>query len=959
MSRTAVTTALAALVAGILHAAAAGAQPVPSSPPAKPANVGELEEVAVTGSRISSLASYEQPTPVTVVGMEILERENHTDLISVMQKVPAVGASSNPNTSNGSQSVSAGTAGLSLVNLRNLGSNRTLVLFDGMRVVPSTQGGGVDLNLLPSSLVQRIDVVTGGASAAWGSDAVAGVVNVILNKRFDGVQAHVEGATNEGRTRETAKGELSYGTPLFDGRGHVIVSGAYMNSPDVVNPQQTSWYRSQNLVNNPAYTATNDQPRLIHAENVGLSSATQGGLITGGPLRGIQFVGPKGTPAPFNFGNVSGTLSNGGTFENPVNSGQANNIAIPIRTTTFLGYFSYDLTDTTKMSVELNYGDSDTTNGSASYTRQGNLTIQRDNPFLDEGIRQRMFDLNITSFPLGTTNVNSLPNDGSATYTEASGLGNLFNEVDRKLFRQVLSLDGRLGAWRWSAFGQHSRVDRHTHMVVDPVVANYNRAVDAVRVTAQNVGSSGLPIGSIACRSTLLDPRNGCVPLNVLGVGVASPEAIAYVNNGPAASDLLLTQWTAGFSFEGEPFSTWAGPVATALGAEYRKDTAKQTADALSYQRAYAAGNFQYFDAKDSVYEGFAELNVPLLKDSVVQSLDANGAARLTRYSSSGKVTTWKLGLTSQLHEMVRIRGTASSDIRAPSLSDLYNPGSTSIQVVTDPFRPGNPTTNIFALNSGNPNLDPEKARTYTAGVVLTPLPGLSASVDWYSIDISGAIVSPSFPYTLAQCYAGNQIFCPLIQRNEQGVITVIATSPVNAASYRTSGIDFQADYKLAAFGGQLAMSVIGNYAKELVIDSLGVVVQQAGSLNRAPPNEGTSGAPKLRGNLTATYSRDAWTVAAQLRGFGEAKLNNAWGPKDVDDNSVPAVAFLDLRASLYLGEDRQYQAYLAVDNVLSRDPPITPHGPQAGITYFYVPTRTDIYDALGRSFRMGFRAKF
>lgn len=914
--------------------------------------------MVVTGSRIT-ISGYQQPTPVTVVNAEMLLRDNHTDLSSVIAQLPAVGAGSSPNTSNGSQSVSAGSAGLALVNLRNLGADRTLVLFDGKRVVPSTQGGGVDLNLLPSSLVQRIDIVTGGASAAWGSDAVAGVVNVILNKKFTGWSAHVEGASNQKGTRQAGKAELSFGTNLFNDRGHLILSGAYLYSPDMITPQETSWYKSQNLVNNPTFTAANGQPRLIHANNVGLSSATQGGLITGGPLRGTQFL-ENGRPAPFNFGNVSGTLSNGGSAVSPVVNGQANSLTVPIKTTTLFGYFAFNVTDDILATVELNYGDSKTTNGSASYTRQGNINIRIDNPFLDPSIVSRMTAAGVTTFPLGTTNVNNLPTDGSAEYIEKEGLGNLYDDVDRTLFRQTAALQGSFRSWKWDAHAQHSRVKRHTHVVVDPVVANYNLAIDAVRVTAANVGTSSLAIGSIACRSTLTSPTNGCQPLNVLGIGVASPAAIAYVNSGPAASDLILEQYTAAASVEGQPFSTWAGPVAVAAGVEYRRESAQQTADPLSYARAYAAGNFQFFDSHDYNYEGFAEANVPLLKDSIVQSLDASLAGRFTHYSSSGSVKTWKLGLTSQLNDHIRLRGTWSADIRAPSLSDLYNPGSTSIQVVSDPFR-SNATTNIFALNSGNPNLKPERAKTLSGGFVLTPqwIPGLSASLDWYSINIKGAIASPGFPYTLAQCFAGVQIFCPLIIRNGAGVITTIATSPVNAASHKTSGLDLQADYRRDVADGQLGVSLIGNYTHELVFDSLGVVVRQDGSLNRAPPNTGTAGAPKLRATLAVTYRKDRIAGAFQVRGFGSAKLNNIWGPLDVDDNSVPRMAFVDLRGSYYFGDEQSIQAYVALDNVFNTDPPNIPHGPLAGITYFYNPTRTDIYDFMGRSLRVGIRAHF
>lgn len=918
-----------------------------------------LEEVVVTASRIT-ISGYQQPTPVTVVSAEKMARDGHTDLSSIIQQLPSAGASSSPNTANGSQSVSAGTAGLSLVNLRGLGVERTLVLFDGKRVVSSTQSGGVDLNLLPSSLVQRIDVVTGGASAAWGSDAVSGVVNVILNKRFTGWATNIEGATNDGNYRRTGKAELSYGVDIGE-RAHLILSGAYLYSPDLVLPQQTSWYKATNLVNNPAYTPTNNQPRLIHADYVGLSSATQGGLITSGPLRGIQFLGPNGTPAPFNFGNVSGTLSNGGTFENPVLSGQADNLAVPIESETFFGHFAYEFSENLRGTFEVNYGHSMTTNGSGSYTRQGNINIRSDNPYLDPTIVARMATLGISSFPLGTTNANNLDPRRGDNYTEPYGLGNLYDDVERSLLREVATLSGSFRGWTWNADVQHSKVERHTHLPVDPVIANYNLAIDAVRVTAANVGASGLPVGSIVCRSRLSTPNNGCVPLNVLGVGVASPEAIAYVNSGPAASDLDLEQYTGGLSVQGQPVSTWAGPVSVVAGVEYRRESVLQTADQMSYDRAYAAGNFQYMKADYHTYEAFAETSVPLLKDSFVQSLDATAAGRVTNYSTSGRVETWKLGLTSQVNDDIRLRGTVSADIRAPSLADLFNPGSTSIQVVADPFRPGSPSTNIFALSSGNPDLQPERAKTYSVGVVLSPhwVPGLTASVDWYSINIKDAITSASFNTVLAQCFAGVQVFCPLIQRDAAGVISIIATAPVNAASYKTSGIDFQADYSRPIGAGTLNVSLMGNYTHDTIIDSLGVVVHAEGSLNRDPPNVGTVGQPKLRATLTGSYVTDRYSVSAQVRGFGSAKLNNVWGPKDVDDNSVPRVALLDLRASYMVDKEKAVQIYAAVDNVLDTDPPSIPHSSATAAPYFYVPTRTDIYDALGRSYRFGVRARF
>src|SRR6202000_3424197 len=239
-----------------------------------------VEQVIVSASRIS-VAGYQAPTPVTVVGAEQLQRDAQTDIGDVIRQLPAFGTSSGPNNSSSANYIVSGTPGIDVVNLRQLGVLRTLVLFDGQRVVASSVSGGVDLSTMPSSLVQRVDVVTGGASAAWGSDAVAGVVNVILNKNFDGFAANLEGSDSWKDDHRQYKGEISYGTDFDGDRGHTIFAASYLGSPDTFFINQRSWFQNTRLVNNPAYVSGNGQPQLIHANNVGQSQATQGGLITG------------------------------------------------------------------------------------------------------------------------------------------------------------------------------------------------------------------------------------------------------------------------------------------------------------------------------------------------------------------------------------------------------------------------------------------------------------------------------------------------------------------------------------------------------------------------------------------------------------------------------------------------------------------------------------------------------
>lgn len=938
-----------ALFASAALACGAGPALAQTAAPA-PGGAETVGEVVVTGSRLN-LSGYKAPTPVTVVGAEKLQRDSHMDLSSVLQHLPAVGPSISTNSGAATQSTSSGTSGLALANLRNLGAGRTLTMYDGIRVAPSGDGGGVDLNLLPSALVGRIDVVTGGASAAWGSDAVSGVVNIILNRNFRGFAGNVEGASNEAGTRQSAKVELSYGTDIGD-RAHLIVSGSYLNSPDLVIPTDTPWYKAQMLVDNPAYTATNAEPRLIHVNRAGMRTATRGGVVVGpagSPLLGWQFT-ENGRPERFDFGRISGLVTTGGTYANAVYEGEAHALTIPIENVQGFGHLTYDLTDTIKARFEINYARSKMRNSSPSYARE--VVILRDNPYIDASLLPLLGAA--PSFTVGTTNFNNVDIAAGDDPTDEN-VGGWGNRVTRELDRQVFSLEGKFRGWDWNVDLQRSQSYRYTDSNRNPIVANYNLAVDAVRVTTANVGNSGLAIGSIVCRSRLTNPGNGCLPLNILGRNVADPAAIAWIQGTGAWSELWQTQHTASVAVRGEPFELWAGPVAVALGLDYRREAINQTADPLSYARAYSIGNFQKFKDSYNSKEGFAEINVPLVRDNVVQSLDFNAAGRVTDYSTSGRVETWKVGATSQIIDDVRVRATLSRDIRAPSLLALYNPGSSQRQTVADPGRGGAPT-NIATFIRGNPNLVPETAETFTAGLVLTPqfIPGLSASIDYYKIDITGAFATPNQGLILSECAAGNAQYCALVNRDAAGILQSVTVAAINAAFEKTAGWDFQVDYRMDAFGGSLDFTAMGNYTTELAVKSFGVVREDLNSLRG-----GADGPLKFRATYGVNYRADRFSLGGQVRHLGKAHLNPNWTSKDVDDNSIPAMAYLDLRASYYIDEAKRFQAYVAVDNALDAGPPVIPQRSTDAFSFFFAPTRTDLYDFLGRQFRFGLRAKY
>jgi len=644
-----VQSSLGAMCVAVLMPAAASAQEAPTAAQTQGA-LASLEAesgdaIVVTGSRITR-EGYEAPTPVTVVGAEQIQRDARASIGDTIRDLPAVGSSTSPANGQGSSGIVAGTSGLDTINLRQLGNVRTLVLFDGQRVVASNINGSVDIRTLPQMLVERVDVVTAGAPAAWGSDAVSGVVNLVLNKRFEGLRLSGDYSNTHEWDYRRVRFQGAAGSSFADGRGHVIVSGTYQDSPQTVFAGKRDWNKDTALMQNPAYTPDNAEPRYITVDNVGVSQATTGGLITAGPLRGIQFVGPNADPVEFDFGQVNGPLSFMGDQEQFLASFVNLNSAFEQKT--FFGYASYDFAPCLRVSAQLNYGRTDAANASVPLlTRLGNLTIQRDNPFIPTSIQRQMDQPGLTTLRMGTTNLNNIPMGSEYTLDLVSntvGIPTAF--LERTLKRGVLTAEGDIGSdWSWNAYFQRGHLDFYQETINNHIDANYDRAIDAVVAPVGN--AAGIAPGTIVCRSTLTDPTNGCAPLNIFGYGVASQAAIDYVNVQPGHNwtnqDLVQEVFAA--SMQGVlPFGLAAGPIAVAFGAEHRMEKAVSRADEGAINRIYAQGNFAPFRGRYTAKEAFVELDVPLLSDTVIQSLSLNAAGRMTDYSTSGQVDTWKVG---------------------------------------------------------------------------------------------------------------------------------------------------------------------------------------------------------------------------------------------------------------------------------------------------------------------------
>jgi iron complex outermembrane receptor protein len=723
----------------------------------------DVEQITVTGSRIVR-DGYEAPTPVSVLGADELNVMAVTNISEAVNRMPAF---TNSLTTENSSAADM-TGGVQNLNLRGINPNRTLVLLDGKRLVGTTfagfnnNGGAVDINAIPNGLISRIDVVTGGASAVYGSDALAGVVNFVMDREFTGLKGDVTGGITSRGDGEQYKISLTGGVPFANGRGHFLAFGEHTFNDGVTNgfpnpDHARGWSEaSPTIVANPAYAVGNGQPRWIIANETGFAFGTRGGLIlsddvngTNSPLRGIMF-GPGGTPLPFDFGTVYGAAHSGGDWQvsrinqDPVLASKLKRFNVYLRG-------DYDVMDNVNVYAELgwSYTDSLSVSGVPQF-QFGGINILSGNPFIPESVQAAMDANGISSITLGSTNAD-LPQFGANN-----------NRIVR---RYALGAEGDFNAfdtnWSWEASWAKSTNHASVRTLGTYIGFRKTEAQDAV--LDPNTGA-------IVCRSTLTDPTNGCKPWNPFGIGVNDQAAVDYVSR-PNYSLIMLAQDVFSASASGEPLSTWAGPVSLAFGVEHRIEKGESIASQLDQQRAFFAGNFTETTGKYSVTEGFIETVVPLAMDQPwAESLDLNGAVRFTDYSTSGYVTTWKVGATYSPVSDITFRATRSRDIRAPGLGELFIAGRSGTGQVLDP---SNGVSSVIVTRiEGNPNLLPEKANTTGVGVVYQPawLPGFGASVDFYNIDIGGAIVSLSAQNYVDRCFEGETAICSfilLIKNNE------------------------------------------------------------------------------------------------------------------------------------------------------------------------------------------------
>ncbi|MHC9085577.1 TonB-dependent receptor [Luteimonas sp. RIT-PG2_3] len=970
------------------------------------------ERVSVTGSRIRR-ADVESNHPLAVIDKRQIDSLSTTHVVDVLNRQPQLSLGGDLQVS----TVSAGfkNSGVSTANLRGLGDNRTLVLINGRRQVAGTSGtSAVDLNTVSKTSLERVDIVTGGSSAVYGADAIAGVVNLITRQGFDGFLGEAQvGSTSHGggATRSLA---MTLGRSFADDRGNVMLSLSHDRERPVYWAQRKWGWEpggkrgTLSYVANPLRTpGDTSEPRFVSMYGIsGITYREYGHPVLTTPLAGMPAYSlsfdDAGQLIPYDVGtrltDGSGRLQNvaldcpdcylGNQLGTARNGLERTGAELQL-TFSFLRDGQGVLRELEGFLEAKRYGiDSSSQFGFANYAgagpssvRAGGYALRIDNPFVSDALVALMQSNGIDHVDVTRIN-NDLAQDVDAMRA-AYAAGQPFRSPGALLdlsseFRMQRAVAGVRGVfvndWNFEVYGNYGRT-RSRFSNSDFMDSLFRQQVDAVRDPLS---------GGIVCRSTLVDPGNGCVPINILQVGTTSFEALAYSYRRPLQRD-VITQANAVATVDGTLFS-WDSPgsgaelpVAFAAGLEYRRESSQALPDADGM-----SGDLFHLGPKVatighySSWEAFAELNLPLLRDvRFARSLEVTASYRFQDYTTTGTDGSYGLSASWMPVDDIKFRGAYARAVRAPNVSELFSGTNVSNQSIADPCdvsrvatgpAPGNRQANCgrllgtaaadfvqtpsgkFVVLQGNPNLAAETADTVTAGIVLAPrwIPGLVLTGDYYANEIDGVITSLSAPQIAENCVDSPNLdndFCRSITRDVSGNLDVVVAQVFNLARYRARGWDFGASYRfdLPANLGRLALQAHATHLRELVYDPVPLNPALRTRLDRIAPN------PTWRSNVNARYERGNVNVDWNVRYLGGVirNWNDVVGDYSMAEAHPDSGSFIqhDVRVGLRFDG---YQVYAGVDNLFDAHAPMTP------FTYTH-----PMYPRIGRNLYAGVRISF
>ncbi len=950
-----------------------------------------VEKIQVTGSRIAR-TELAAPSPTLTVSAEEIARFGTPDLGSILAELPAIGAGSSLIGNNNSNA----NAGLSSPDLRNLGVNRTLTLVNGKRHVAGQQGTtAVDTGTIPAALIERVDVVTGGASAIYGSDAVSGAINIVLRDDFEGIQFNANGNRGtEGVGNQNFNYNALLGANTDDGRGNVTFFAEYQRITEVQETDLQIAGRGQGSVLNPEEAALapadreeNGIPDFLVRDFVGSEFINNFGVINPFPGQGsrITFL-PDGTPIDqvnridtnsFAFGNFSERFDSvffGEDFRN----------FVPEQVTlTLASSGRYDITDNIRFYGDFKFVDKDIAQQFQPSFDFGGLVINvTDNAFLDDATRQRL---------IGEGQAGLVP------FSRFNGdLGNRSAANDRQLFRIVTGFEGEFTLSETSFdfdvfynYGQTNNV-RITENTLVPT--NFNAALDSVIDPAT---------GQAACRSQVPSAQdddfedqagvNGdqCVPFNPFGFGRNGQDVVDFVSTDATREDEISQEiFGATLAFDTEEFLNLpGGAIGVALGYEYREETSDTTTDSFTQtgltQNAATPDSGGSFD----VEEYFIEVNLPLLSDVfLAQELSIGGAFRTADYSHAGNADAWQVNLSWAPIEDIRLRYTLSESVRAPNVNEAFSPQAPGFANINDPcdadniandddrvancaalgipagFQ-ANDNVSVDTISGGNPDLFAETADSFTVGAVWTPsfVENFSITLDYYDIEIEDAITNVATQAIVDNCVDSSggpdTGFCSQIDRDPvTNDVTLVRSGFINASALTTKGVDLQLLYRtdLERFKlpGELRFNVFVNRLLEL--DNF----QFQNRPDEIDEFAGELGTPDVQWRTNIDYRIDDWNFNWTSRFLDRsARFDvtpiSGGTPEDAAAPFLGSIWTHDLNVTYNLSDN--VRIFAGMRNVFNK----VPDGLLGNIGFPRAQGRQALYDLEGRRVNLGVQVTF
>ncbi len=959
-----------------------------------PQDAVDIDRVSVTGTRIAR-EGFASPSPITAVSAEEIRATGAVNIGELMTKLPQL----TPTFTTGNSTRFIGTAGVGGLDLRGMGTARTLVLVNGRRHVGALSGSTtVDVNTIPVEWIERIEVITGGASAVYGADAVAGVVNYIMKKSFDGIEMRGQrGAASEGAFDRKFV-SFSAGNTFADGRGNAAIALERSEQGRFARGDRRIGRQFPVSVPNPGFDPTlppsQSNPQNIVSGPGGSHATSFGGTFNIAPFDfqdpttwGNRYMfEPDGSFRRKRYDGV--VLSNTSCVDcDFIDFNSVADLEPAFERTSVNTIVNFDLSDDHRLFFEGKYTKTESNFFSQS-AFDSPVRLRRDNAYISPELGALM-DAN----GLSTLAVNRHHIDG----------GRRGELVDRKTTRFVIGLEGWLGdGWTYETsfnYGE-TAIDRLNlnNRINDRFHAGLDAAVDANGRVRCRVDIDPDAINPNTNRPYNDYARSGCVPFSIFGEGAISPDAAAWYNvDSPNASKLKQTVYSASVA-NSTLFSLPAGDVGFAGGLEYRKEESSEIADPLSalgltFLNAIPDSRGQY-----DVREAFVETSIPLLAELPgIEHLALDLAGRYSDYSSIGSTKTWNIGLDWQMIPSLRMRGTVARAVRAPSISELFGPQVQNFATIADPCntlptnsnRPdtardpalrrancaalGVPadwidsyTANRPGLSGGNAELDPETADSVSFGLVWQPafIEGLGVSVDYWRITLHDAIGSVDAQTNATRCVDSpggiDNPFCTTFVRapasgNVDGQgrefpghsITSWVALDENLAKSRRVGVDFEVDYRFNLQGGTTILRAVGTRLLQSREWEFQDFPDDSRSFLKSTSN------PRYRANLEASYARGDWNANWRLNYIHDTLRvdPDSYASNPGQSSPIRNGRYVYHNAQVgYTYPDSGINVYIGANNLFDKDPPLNYFGATVGAAN---------YDSIGRFVYLGATYRF